>query len=299
MHTVERLPIRVIRERLRREYGLVISQGGLVGLLRRMAEAGEATGERLRDDVRASPVVHADETGWRESGQHTTVWTVSTPRTIYVHHGRRTNEEIDGILGPDFGGTIVADCYAAYDHFLGRKQRCWAHLLRELDRLLHGHADHDETVAWVEGILWVYEQAREPRPACEEGPTPEAARAREERARRCEALILLLCPADPDPSLAYATLAKRLRKHLSELFTFVRDPAVPATNNAAERSLRPLVIARKVSGGTRSATGSTTRMTLYSICATARLQGKDPAAVLRQILLAPPGAPSPLAASTD
>jgi Fe-S cluster assembly scaffold protein SufB len=61
----------------------------------------------------------------QENAQHTTVWTVSTPQVIYVHHGRRTNEEIDGILGADYEGTIVADCYAAYDHFLGLKQRCW------------------------------------------------------------------------------------------------------------------------------------------------------------------------------
>lgn len=71
------------------------------------------------------------------------------------------------------------------------------------------------------------------------------------------------------------------------------------TNNAAERSLRPLVIDRKVSGGTRSATGSTTRMTLYAICATARMQGKDPTLVCQQILLAPPDMPSPLAVLTS
>jgi hypothetical protein len=295
MRAVERLPIRVIGERLRREYGLVISRGGMVGLLQRMARAGRPAYEQLQADVRASPVVHADETGWRENGQHTTVWTTSTAQLIYLHHGKRTNEEIDGILGADFAGTIVADCYAAYDHFAGPKQRCWAHLVRELKALLHDHGGHEETVAWVEGILALYEQARAARPAAEEGATPEAARARAARARRCEALLLLLCPDDVDPSLPYATLAKRLRTHLPELFTFVRDPHVDSTNNAAERSLRPLVIARKISGGTRSPTGSTTHMILHSLCATARLQGKDPTAVCRQILLAPPGTPSPLA----
>ena len=295
MRTVERLPIGVIQERLRREYSLGISRGGIVGLLERMAAAGRPAYHQLQADVRASPVVHADETGWRERGQHTPVWTTSTAQLVYVHHGRRTNEEIDGILGADFGGTIVADCYAAYDHFEGPKQRCWAHLVRELKALLHEQGSHDETVAWVEGILAIYDQARAVHPAAEEGSTPEAARVRDGRARRCEALILLLCPADPDPSLPYATLAKRLRTHLEELFTFVRDPQVDPTNNAAERSLRPLVIARKISGGTQSQTGSTTRMILYSLCATARLQGKDPTAVCRQILLAPPGTPSPLA----
>jgi len=296
MATVERLPGRMIQDRLKREYGLTISHGGIVGLLKRMATRGQPAYEQLNQDVRASPVVHGDETGWREAGEHTTVWTVSTPQVVYVHHGRRTNEEIDGILGADFGGTIVADCYAGYDHFLGPKQRCWAHLLRDLDQLLHQHGQDTETVAWVEGIRWIYEQARIPRPAAEEGSTPQAVRAREHRARQCEALVLLLCPAQPDPALPYATLANRLRKHLTELFTFVRDPLVPPTNNAAERSLRPLVIARKVSGGTRSEDGSTTRMTLYSLCATAKLQGQDPTVVYQQLLLAPPGAPSPLTA---
>jgi hypothetical protein len=81
-----------------------------------------------------------------------------------------------------------------------------------------------------------------------------------------------------------APLAARIRHYLQELFTFVRDPAVPPTNTAAERSLRPLVIARKVSGGTRSATGSDTRLVLASLAATATLQGVDPAAAFQRIL---------------
>ena len=48
------------------------------------------------------------------------------------------------------------------------------------------------------------------------------------------------------------TLCQRVERYRTELFTFVADPAVPPTNNAAERALRPLVIARKISGGTRS-----------------------------------------------
>lgn len=294
MHTVERLPIRVIQERLQREYGLAISTGGIIGLLTRLAAAGTGAYDQIQADVRASPVVHADETGWRENGQHTTVWTVSTPQQVSVHHGRRTNEEIDGILGADFGGTIIADCYASYDHFLGPKQG-WAHLVRDLKALLHEHGDETATGAWVVGILEVFEQARVTRPAAEEGGTSQALRAREERAQRCEALIRLLCPPELDPDLPYATLAKRFRTHLPELFTFVRDPLVEPTNNAAERSLRPLVIARKISGGTRSDVGSMTRMILYSICATARIQGKNPTAVCQQLVLAPPGRPSPLA----
>jgi Transposase IS66 family len=150
---------------------------------------------------------------------------------VYVHHGRRTNEAIDGILGADFEGTIVADCYAAYNHFLGPKQRCWAHLVRDLETLLHDHGADTATVAWVSGILQVYARAHRPRPQVEDGSTQQAVLAREQRARQYEALIGALCPADLAPTLPYATLATRLRTHLSELFTFVRDPAVAPTKD--------------------------------------------------------------------
>lgn len=146
MATREHLPVRMIQERLQWEYGVTISLGGIMGLLYRMVRAGTPTYRQLQADVRASAVVHADETGWRETGQHTTIWTVSTAHTVYVHHGRLTSEEIDGILGADYGGTIVADWYAAYDHFLGPKQRCWAHLVRNLDELLGVHGANTDTV---------------------------------------------------------------------------------------------------------------------------------------------------------
>ncbi|MBI2844241.1 MAG: transposase [Armatimonadetes bacterium] len=70
-------------------------------------------------------------------------------------------------------------------------------------------------------------------------------------------------------------LAKRIDKHLGELFTFVQYPGSPSGNNAAERAIRPAVIARKVSGGTRSEKGSETRTKLMSLFGTWQLQGKD------------------------
>jgi hypothetical protein len=115
--------------------------------------------------------------------------------------------------------------------------------------------------------------------------TPEAARARARRAHRYEQELLRLCPDDLPATRPEATLVKRIRRYLPELFTFVRELAVPSTNNQAERNLRPLVIARKVSGGTRSPAGSRTRMTLASIAATARLQGIDPAVAFQRLLI--------------
>jgi hypothetical protein len=65
----------------------------------------------------------------------------------------------------------------------------------------------------------------------------------------------------------------------------VADPAVPSTNNAAERSVRPVVVQRKSSGGTRSAAGTTTFTTLATLFGTWRARGLDPLIACRQLLL--------------
>ncbi len=78
-----------------------------------------------------------------------------------------------------------------------------------------------------------------------------------------------------------------IERHIKERFVFVAEPDVPADNNAAERSLRHLVISRKVSGGTRSEQGTESKMTLASIFGAWRAQGLNPLAACRQLLTSP------------
>ena len=71
-------------------------------------------------------------------------------------------------------------------------------------------------------------------------------------------------------------LCKRLLRHQDELFQFVLVPGLSSSNNLAERSVRPVVVSRKVSGGTQSPRGSATRMTLASLMGTWRARGINP-----------------------
>lgn len=118
--------------------------------------------------------------------------------------------------------------------------------------------------------------------------TAAAARpAEREQARRAlERALLAVCRA-PSAKSPRATLCQRAERSHPDLFTGVADPVVPPTHNAAERALRPLVIARTISGGTRSSQGSQTRMVLCSLVATWDLRGCDPIHELRALLRAP------------
>ena len=83
----------------------------------------------------------------------------------------------------------------------------------------------------------------------------------------------------------HSVLAQRIMKHLGELFVFVEHPEMPADNNQAERSLRPAVTARKVSGCTRSDKGSAPKTALLSHFGTWTLQNRALLSACRNLLL--------------
>ncbi len=165
-----RLPVRESQWYLRTVHQLKLSVGAIVRTIHQAAQqAGPAVNEVL-ERIRRSPVVHADETGWRENGVNGCVWTFSTPtERRFLRRGRGLF--LTGAVGP---GKAVA----------------------------------------------------------------------------------LAVPAD------FADF--------KELFVFVSHPETPPDNNAAERSLRHLVISRKISAGTPSGAGSGSKMTLASLFGTWR-----------------------------
>lgn len=81
-------------------------------------------------------------------------------------------------------------------------------------------------------------------------------------------------------------LAARVRKYGARLTTFLHDPKVDGTNNAAERALRPPVVMRKITGGSRSEAGAQAWAILASVMQTAQQQGRDVLDTLKTLLRA-------------
>lgn len=268
LHQVGRMTVRPIQEHLATVFGVHVSLGAIEDALRTTATRGSAEVEAIRDRIRASPVVHADETGWPEDGAWRTFWVVSTARFRYFEIGRRTTEQIDAILGTLFAGILVTDFYAAYHHF-GLHQRCWAHIVRTLHDLCAAYPDDRILARWSRRLLRIYRAATDV-------PADTAAPQRRCHRRRLEQRLQLACAPYATADVPHRRLAARLLKHLPELFTFVTDPTVSSTNNQAERDLRPSVIARKVSGGTRSPIGSTTVARLATLVRTWRAHNLSP-----------------------
>jgi len=275
-----RLPIRGIQGYLETVHGLHLSVGAIVATLHTLAAQAAPVVTQIGAAIRASPVVHADETGWRQDGTNGYAWTFSTATERLFVRGSRERSVLEATIGADYGGVLVSDFYAAYTTYDGRHQYCWAHLLRDVDELVDQHRTDAVVRGWAESVHALYRRATAAAAAPDRDP-----RVRRQRRQGYEAELGVLCvPYLGDDTAPQRVLGERITKHLSALFVFVEDPTVPATNNAAERSLRHLVTSRKISGGTRSVAGTATKMTLATLFGTWRLHGLNPLDQCRALL---------------
>ena len=271
-----RLPFRVIQDYLHHRFGLRVSVGQLVALVEAVARRGKAIVEGFKDEIRGSPVVNGDETSWREDGQNGYVWSFSTDKVRYfLYRKSRAATVVKEVLGDQFDGVVVSDFYGAYNAHLGLHQRCWVHLLRDIHELKEKHKEDRQLKQWARAVKTIYERAKQ-----YEGPNArldlvEQKQERVKRQREYERELLRVCRPHLKKKRLQSRHCERIERFLPELFVFVADARVPSDNNGAERSVRHLVVSRKISGGTRSNKGSETKSILASLFGTWRLQGLD------------------------
>ena len=277
-----RLPIRSIQWYLQTVHRLKLSVGAIVEAIHRAAQQAQPAVAAMLERIRGSPVVHADETGWREAGVNGYVWTFSTPTERYFLRRGRGKEVVDEALGESFNGVLVSDFYAAYNHYPGLKQRCWAHLLRDIHDLKALYPQDTGLAQWAGTVQELYAKAKTKTSVAADG------RLASRRQLAFEKELLALCgPFSNDQAAPQAKLCRRIERFIKELFVFVSHPDVPPENNAAERSLRHLVISRKISGGTRSERGTSSKMALASLFGSWRSNSLNPLLECRNLLLSP------------
>jgi len=272
-----RLPIRRIQAYLGSLHQLFLSTGELVEVLHQLRQHLQTDIDALKTQARASPILHGDETCWRENGVNGYIWAFSTPGEqavrYYEYDHSRGQTVLKRILGGKFAGHLVSDFYCGYNDYAGKKQRCWTHLLRDLHDLKQAHQQQADVLAWAQALRACYDDAMAWL-AAEEQPAPASREALYVAlTSRTHVLGLQYAKANTHPCCA---LSKRLLRHEDELFQFVLIEGLSADNNLAERSIRPLVVIRKISGGSRSDEGTKTRMGLASLFETWQARKLNP-----------------------
>jgi transposase len=285
------IPYRKTTELFRELFGLKFVPASALGFDRKAAALGTPLYEDLREKIKASDVVHADETSWRSDGIGHFVWFAGNENLAFFHIDRHRSAEVaKSIFGEDFAGTLVRDRYAAYNGIGVDWQVCLAHLITNAKEISGEHAllpptEKDAAVGpFCDRLIDLCSRLCDTGEKLKSGDLPWKEAAKIEKRSVTE--LNTICK-----QTLHFKPAETLRSYLigpeqKFLFTFLRRPGVPPTNNHSEQSLRYLVIFRKICFGTRSKSGLKTHSILPSLVQTARRQGIHPREFLQLLLTA-------------
>lgn len=243
------------------------------------------TYEALLAQVRAQPVLGADETRWPllgsagQSKWH--AWALSSPQAlVYQIHEGRGEQEARQVVG-DFAGVLMTDGLATYEALArtsgGRVKlaHCWAHVRRKFLESADARAQPA-----LEFIAALYALEAE----YKTGP-PDPQRLHQMRQQKSRPVLERLQQWAYEvralPESAFGRALGYMGSRWTGLTLFLEDARVPLDNNATERALRGPVVGRKNHYGSRSKLGTTVAALFYSLLESAKLVGAEPKAYLR------------------
>ena len=253
-------------------FNLSVSRSTSCRSLLRTAAQLEPAYEKIRQEVRGSPQVVADETGWRVDGKNAWLHVFAgLTATCYEIDPTRSADPAERLLGLDWDGVFGHDGWSVYDRFdKATHQQCLAHLLRRCHLLIEkAKGGQIHFPRKVKTLLLSALQVRDRFKAGELTTLGLKRLAGRHLVQMFELLIL------PKSNTANQRFRNFLFKHLNSLFTFLETPWADATNWRAEQAIRPAVVNRKVWGGNRTWVGAKAQQILISLIQTCKQRATD------------------------
>jgi len=289
------LPLRRIRQVAADLFGCSVSEATIERAAQRIDHALPGFEGALIKTLLRCPVVHADESGVRVNSKLHWLHVLCSERfTWYAVHPRRGRVALAdfGIL-KNFSGRLMHDCWQAYFDLACPHGLCNAHLVRELI-FLHEECAQD-WAAELKDLLLLMHRQRALWTAT--GVVPTAAQLTAWHARY-QTLLTQGLSEQPAPvrvgtrgrlrqSRAHNLLA-RLQKHQASVLAFLRNPAVPFTNNQAEQDIRMLKVQQKISGCFRTLQAAKTFARIRAYISTVRKHGLGILSALQDALAGNP-----------
>ena len=265
---------RKIRHLMDQVLGVNFSVGAISQAQGKVAEALATPVAEARDSLATAQAVWMDETHHKREGGYYWAWAVVQPKlAVFSIYPSRARYVIEDILGKDCTATVTTDRYAAYGHLdIERRQVCWAHLVRDVQRIAQRPGLAGRLGARLLGLSLVMFRQRDKGQL--HGRTLEGLQ------RRLHAALTRA--AEQPHCKRTARTCANLLKLWPALWTFTTDPALAPTNNAAEQALRSLVLKRKISGPTRSLRGDRFIARGFTAHETCLRQGRNLWAFLQQ-----------------
>jgi transposase len=257
-------------------FGLTLSQGGLMNLLRRAQGRFRAGRDAAVSALRKAEVVACDETGVRIEGSTAYHWLFHSAQAV-VHTASPTrgavvvHEMMDGHRP----AVWISDRYTAQQGHAAEHQTCLAHLARDVAYVVEAS---DDPVPW-RLQLWLQSVF-----ALAERVTDLAAATLSAKRRSLDRQLGAILATSSRCDLTRDLQAKISRAR-DQLLVFLAYPGkVEPTNNGSEPLLRPAVVQRKVTNGYRAMWAAEGEAAIRTVVDTARLTGSSPfGAILKTV----------------
>ena len=258
--------LRKIQDFLFFENNFEISTKGVHDILLRVGDACKISYEKNIELIRNAAWVHIDETGIKIKGEKYWLWIfrTNTNDILVVIRKSRGGKVLDEILGEDWNTPIIVDGWKAYWKYL-IVQRCWAHLLREIDAF-EELSDHGKQLS--ETIHDCFNSLKE---FLEKEPSMGERRKRKSEFEHEMKDIV-------EKYSKFKELHKPttyLKNGLGKWYTCLLFPGMEPTNNLGEHAMREHVIMRKIIGCFRSKRGAKNYQYIASLLASWKLQNKN------------------------
>lgn len=267
--------LRRIQESLWEQYRFLISPKGIRDVLLRVGDACIPEYNLLQQRMQWAWWKYADETVMPVMGKHWWLWMFrsNADDVLVVIRPSRGKKVLEEIFGSDPQGVMVNDGYRGYQ-WLPVVQRCWAHLLREIDDFKEP-LEHEQQLS--EEMHRRFDLLKE-----FIGKDPPM----EERKRQKELWDAELRTVVNEylQYLDTRVKAQYIENGLGCWYTCLLYPGMQPTNNLAEQAIREHVIMRKIIGTFRSEKGSENYQYIASLLATWKLQGKNMSEELENLL---------------
>ena len=250
-------------------FGLKVSTGFLVKQVCKASKALKTSYDHLVEQLPETKHLHIDETGGKENGKSRWIWCFREKDfTVFHIESLRSSVVLEKLLGKEYAGTISSDFHSMYKKFKdisnARLQLCWAHLIREI-KFLAEHKDK-EVSAWGKNLL---EEIRRMFSIYHRRGQLKSGYYWDSKMRTCKEMILAVALSQVPARRIAQTLSARFKNWHEEYFRFI-DEDLPPTNNLCEQSIRPVVIDRKITQGTRSEWGNRWSERIWTVLATCK-----------------------------
>jgi len=262
-----RIPSNKIVYLLLSVFGIKISDGEIYQILKQLSEAFGDYYNELVIKIKEALIKNIDETSWRTNGKNYWLWIfINKEVALYIVRKNRSSKVLIEILGNQKGKIIIEDRFSAYNEFARvsecKQQICWAHLLRNSKDL----AEHYKEAKYIhKRMKYIYRNAIK--------LNHKASKNEKEKLLHW---IDLIASRSYRSTEVYKFVKSVCRYHRDNLFRFVDNPEIESTNNRAESGLRPAVVIRKISGGSRSEEGAEVTAKLLSVLQTMKIQTSNP-----------------------